>query len=137
MDLTSTLFRALQRVTKLEDEALTELDVTNRQVVLLRFFAEHDGASQTRAVADTDMDRSTLADITKRLVDKGLLTRKRTRHDARMYAVGITARGASTLAEAERILARVQMEAFPTTVRHDLPKMLERIAPVEVREAAE
>jgi len=53
--------------------------------------------SQTGLVEQTGVDRSTLADVVRRLVKKGLLQRKRTKRDARMYAVRLTAKGQNIL----------------------------------------
>ena len=43
--------------------------------------ADDEGASQTKLVEHTRVDRSTLADIVRRLVRKGLPQRRRTRED--------------------------------------------------------
>ena len=48
-------------------------------------------------MAQTGIDRSTLADVVRRLVEKGLLQRKRTRNDARKYAVRLTPKGREAL----------------------------------------
>lgn len=45
----------------------------------------------------TGIDRSTLADIVRRLVERELLRRRRTKRDARMYAVALTERGEAML----------------------------------------
>ncbi len=62
--------------------------------------AENEGLSQTGIVERTGIDRSTLADIVRRLSKKGLLQRRRTREDARAYAVKLTDEG-------EKLLRRV------------------------------
>ena len=49
----------------------------------------------------TGIDRSTLADIIRRMLKKGLISRKRTRADARAYAVRLTEEGRDVLASAE------------------------------------
>lgn len=76
-------------------------DLTPRQFAVLKAVAGSDEPSQTTLVEKTGIDRSTLADIVRRLVDKGLLQRKRTRRDARMYAVRLTERGQDSLRRAE------------------------------------
>ena len=58
-------------------------------------------------VEQTGVDRSTLADIVRRLVKKGLLQRKRTRRDARMYAVRLTQKGQAALNAVKPAAARV------------------------------
>lgn len=49
--------------------------------------------SQTDLVHVTGVDRSTLADIVRRLVQRGYVHRKRTKHDARAYQLTLTERG--------------------------------------------
>ncbi len=76
-------------------------DLTPRQFAVLKAVTAVEEPSQTTLVEMTGIDRSTLADIVRRLVDKGLLQRKRTRRDARMYAVRLTDKGHATLRSAE------------------------------------
>jgi DNA-binding MarR family transcriptional regulator len=76
------------------------------------------GASQTRLVEVTKIDRSTLADIVRRLTAKGYATRKRTRHDARLYTVKLTSEGEKALKSALQWIAAAEREVvaeFPQT----------------------
>src|SRR5690606_22402502 len=57
--------------------------------------------SQTALVEHTGIDRSTIADIVRRLIRRGMLQRRRTSHDARMYAVKLTQAGREVLEAAE------------------------------------
>jgi DNA-binding MarR family transcriptional regulator len=75
--------------------------LTPRQYAVLLTVDQNEDISQTGLVATTGIDRSTLADVVRRLVNKGLLQRKRTRQDARMYAVRLTDRGRQALAAAQ------------------------------------
>ncbi len=72
-------------------------DLTPRQFEVLRSVSLLEEPSQTALVERTGIDRSTLADIVRRLVERGLLQRRRTRKDARMYAVRLTDAGAKAL----------------------------------------
>src|SRR5215510_8853476 len=84
------LHRASQAV---EDAFASEVDIeglTPRQLAVLTTIAQHEGLSQTGIVDRTGIDRSTLADIVRRLQKKGLLQRRRTKEDARAYAVKLT-----------------------------------------------
>jgi DNA-binding MarR family transcriptional regulator len=95
-------------------------DVTPRQIAVLMMVASHEGLSQTRLVELTGIDRSTLADIVRRLQRKGLLHRRRTREDARAYAVKLTEEGRQILKTATPISERVDqriLEALPETNR--------------------
>lgn len=77
-----------------------ELDLTPRQFAVLLTVAQREGLSQTDLVEVTGIDRSTLADIVRRMLKKGLLQRRRTREDARAYAVRLTDEGLRILAAA-------------------------------------
>ena len=55
--------------------------------------SQNEGLSQTDLVERTGVDRSTLADIVRRMLKKGLLQRRRTKDDARAYAVKLTEEG--------------------------------------------
>jgi DNA-binding MarR family transcriptional regulator len=59
------------------------------------------GGSQSAIVEATGIDRSSMADLVARLVQRGWLQRQRTEHDRRAYDVRLTAKGAAVLAAAE------------------------------------
>ncbi|MEN9413390.1 MAG: hypothetical protein RLZZ342_477 [Candidatus Parcubacteria bacterium] len=91
----------LHRVSQIADEAFAaaaaESEVTPRQYAVLQAIADSERPSQTALVEKTGIDRSTLADIVRRLVSKGLIQRRRTREDARAYAVSLTDKGHAIL----------------------------------------
>ena len=74
----------------LENKAV---DITPRQFAVLSCVARNKNLSQSDIVNKTGIDRSTLADIVRRLSGQGLLERSRTREDARRYAVRLTQKG--------------------------------------------
>jgi DNA-binding MarR family transcriptional regulator len=82
-------------------------DLTPRQLAVLVTVAHNEGLSQTGLVGRTGIDRSTLADIVRRLQKKGLLQRRRTKEDARAYAVKLTEEGRRVLRTAEPLARRV------------------------------
>ncbi len=90
--------------------------LTPRQFAVLQAVTQTEDISQTGLVDATGIDRSTLADVVRRLVGRGLLARRRTRHDARMYAVRITAKG-KTLLEAATPAARRADDRIVATLR--------------------
>jgi DNA-binding MarR family transcriptional regulator len=101
------LHRASQAV---EDVFASEVEVeslTPRQLAVLMTVAQNEGLSQTEIVDRTGIDRSTLADIVRRLQKKGLLQRRRTKEDARAYAVKLTEEGRRVLGTAEPLAKRV------------------------------
>jgi MarR family transcriptional regulator, temperature-dependent positive regulator of motility len=82
-------------------------DLTPRQYAVLLAVSQHEGLSQTDLVERTGIDRSTLADIVRRILKKGLLQRRRTRDDARAYSVKLTEEGWRVLRAAEPVVRRV------------------------------
>ncbi len=94
------LHRAGQCAADIFAAEMGELDLTPRQFAVLLTVAQREGLSQTDLVEVTGIDRSTLADIVRRMLKKGLLQRRRTREDARAYAVRLTDEGLRILAAA-------------------------------------
>lgn len=82
-------------------------ELTPRQYAILVTVAQHEGVSQTQLVDLTGIDRSTLADVVRRMLKKGLLQRRRTRDDARAYAVKLTEEGSRVLKTHEPMARRV------------------------------
>jgi DNA-binding MarR family transcriptional regulator len=82
-------------------------DLTPRQYAVLVAVSQNEGVSQTQLVDKTGVDRSTLADIVRRMLKKGLLQRRRTKDDARAYAVKLTDEGWRVLKAADPLAKRV------------------------------
>jgi len=82
-------------------------DLTPRQYAVLITVFLNEGLSQTHLVEKTGIDRSTLADIVRRLLKKGYLQRRRTKEDARAYAVKLTQGGMQALKAAEPVTRRI------------------------------
>src|SRR6185369_1053423 len=91
------LHRASQRADDLFARQIRPSDLTPRQFVVLQAVANKNGLSQTDIMAVTGIDRSTTAELVRTLVTNGLLKRRRTRRDARVYAVRITSSGRQML----------------------------------------
>ena len=87
------LHRASQRADNLFVQHIGNAQLTPRQFAVLKAVAEADGLSQTAIMTATGIDRSTTAELARRLVTNGLLQRRRTRRDARLYSVRLTAKG--------------------------------------------
>jgi len=106
-------------------------DLTKQQFTVLAALEHHDGVSQTALVETTGIDRSTLAEMVRRMLDRGLLSRERTEEDARANAVAITMAGRKALRSA-RIAAeraeRALLEALPAVERQRFMKYLATIA---------
>lgn len=95
------LRRAQQYAHDLYSQEVSASGPTPRQFEVLHVVSKNEGLSQTDLVRHTGIDRSTLADMIARMMKKGLLSRKRTREDARANAVSITASGRRMLKSAE------------------------------------
>ena len=124
------IHRASQCAANAFQSEVGEFDLTPRQLAVLRTVAANDEASQTRIVELTGIDRSTLADIMRRMIKKGLLQRKRTKEDARAYAVRLTEAGRALLRKAtpasERVDSRL-LDALPVARRETFMRDLERL----------
>ena len=97
LTLLELLHRASQRADYVFARTVGENRLTPRQFVVLRAVSESDGLSQTDIMAATGIDRSSTADLVRRLVSNGFLQRRRTRRDARVYAVRLTPKGRQML----------------------------------------
>ncbi len=95
------LHRAGQCAGDLFTEEVLHDGLTPRQFAVLLTVSREEGLSQTDIVERTGVDRSTLADIIRRLLNKGFVARRRTKNDARVYAVALTGEGRKALLEAE------------------------------------
>ena len=105
-------------------------DITPRQYAVLVTVAQNEGLSQTGLVELTGIDRSTLADVVRRMLKKGLLQRRRTKEDARAYAVKLTDEGRKILdqteAQANRVDSRI-LEALSPKQRDQFMRDLTAI----------
>lgn len=101
------LHRAGQCAGDVFQAEMLEGDLTPRQYAILVTVAQNEGLSQTQLVEKTGIDRSTLADIVRRLLKKGLLQRRRTKDDARAYSVKLTEEGFRVLKSAEPMARKV------------------------------
>jgi len=137
------LHRAGQRAGDIFQAEMAARDLTPRQYAVLVTVAEHEGLSQTHLVDKTGIDRSTLADIIRRMLRKGLLQRRRTKEDARAYSVKLTEEGRRVLRAAEPLAQRVDervLSALPDPKRtqflQDLSLIIEALGRIEAGEEA-
>ncbi len=109
------LHRVLQLALDIYAEETGKGALTQRQYAVLAAASTTDGASQTDLVNMTGIDRSTLADMVARMIEKGWLGRERSKTDARAKTVRLTEKGRAALndiapkveAADERILANL------------------------------
>ena len=106
-------------------------DLTRQQFMVLAALENNDGVSQTALVEMTNIDRSTLAEMVRRMLERGLLSRERTEEDARANAVAITQFGRKALKSARAASDRAEralLEALPAAERGRFVKSLATIA---------
>ncbi len=106
-------------------------DLTPRQFAVLLTIAQNESISQIGLVEKTGIDRSTLADLVKRLGERGLLQRRRTKEDARANALRISANGRRALSSSQNAAARADaaiLTALPVDRRKGFIADLELIS---------
>ena len=106
------LHRASQCADELFEAATQKIEITPRQFLVLANIDKRGVSSQTTLVERTGIDRSTMADIVRRLLRKGYVQRRRMRKDARTYSVTITARGLATLEQVTPIANEVNRSSL-------------------------
>jgi MarR family transcriptional regulator, temperature-dependent positive regulator of motility len=114
------LHRAGQCAGDIFQAEMSSGELTPRQYAVLVTVAHNEGLSQTNLVDRTGIDRSTLADIIRRMLKKGLILRKRTKEDARAYAVRLSEEGWRVLKSAEPLAKRIDdkvIAALPAASR--------------------
>jgi len=106
-------------------------DLTKQQFTVLAALEHNDGVSQTALVEITGIDRSTLAEMVRRMLEKDLVSRERTEEDARANAVAITPSGRKALRAARNAADRAEkalLDALPPAERTRFIKSLAQIA---------
>lgn len=137
------LHRAGQCAAEVFQNELGSGDVTPRQFAVLVTVSQNEGLSQTHLVERTGIDRSTLADIVRRMLKKGLLQRRRTREDARAYAVKLTEDGWRVLKSIDPLSRKVDeriLASLPSSQRerllHDLNAIVQTLGRMQMKEGA-
>ncbi len=132
------LHRAGQRAEELFAKSLNNQMLTVRQFIVLSIVDGEENLSQNLICEKTGIDRSTMADIVKRLVTRGLLSRRRSRKDARMYAIRLTEPGRKELERATPIAVSVDadlLSGLNVKQRQELSSGLKRITEIESQAA--
>ncbi len=131
---TDSVIHLLHRVGQVSEDMFTRLagadGLTTRQLVVLEIIQRTDKPSQTMVCNESGIDRSTLADIVRRLVSRGLVQRRRSREDARRNVLRLTEDGKQALNQHLPILASVETRAlaqFDNAEREAMRSMLNRI----------
>ena len=105
-----------QRAVDLFTEEVGTKGPTPRQFAVLITVLQKPGLSQTELVKASGIDRSTLTEVLRRMIDHGMISKSRTRQDQRANAIYLTSKGehvvenhylAVTRAQ-ERIMASIE-----------------------------
>src|SRR2546423_414594 len=124
------LRRCVQYANDLFSRESSATDLTKQQFTVLAAVEQNEGISQTDLVALTGIDRSTLAEMIRRMIDKGLLDRERTETDQRANAVRIAPAGKKSLRGARSASERVERALLASLPAGDRAKFLKMLATV-------
>lgn len=124
------LHRAGQCAGDIFQSEMTDGGLTPRQFAILLTVSQNEGLSQTHLVERTGIDRSTLADIVRRMIKKGLLHRRRTKEDARAYAVRLTDEGNRALRAADPVARKVDDKVLGALSASERERFLQDLAKI-------
>ena len=103
-------------------------ELTKQQFTLLAALEHNDGVSQTALVEITGIDRSTLAEMIRRMIERGLLDRERTESDQRANAVRIAVAGKKALRSARTANERVERALLAGLAAADRARLVKMLA---------
>ena len=109
--LLHTLHRAFQAVESNASARLNAIDITLRQALVLMAIEELGEANQTALTKATGVDRSTMAEMLRRMARTGIIQRPRSKIDTRSRLVSLTPAGRAVAAEARAVLSLAEIEA--------------------------
>lgn len=112
-------------------------DLTKQQFTVLSAVEQNEGMSQTDLVAITGIDRSTLAEMIRRMIEKGLLDRERTESDQRANSVRIAASGKKALRSARTASDRVERTLLAGLAAADRARFLKMLSAVAAQAETE
>ena len=105
--------------------------LTRQQYLVLTALDQHGGASQTALVETTGIDRSTLAEMIRRMLARELLSRSRTPSDGRTNEISITHAGRRILRSAKLAAEKAErglLDPLPPAERSRFVRSLALIA---------
>ena len=101
--------RCQQRAVDLFVEEVGESGPNTRQFAVLINVFQNPGMSQTALVEASGIDRSTLTEVLKRMIDRGMISKARARKDQRTNALFLTGAGVSVLKSTFEAAERAQL----------------------------
>jgi len=124
------LRRCVQYANDLFSQEQGASELTKQQFTVLSAVEQNEGMSQTDLVSITGIDRSTLAEMIRRMIERGLLDRERTEADQRANAVHIAAAGRKALRGAKTANERVERSLLAALSSSDRAKFVRMLATV-------
>lgn len=113
-DLDGSVTHLLHRASQLADDAvkseLEKLKVTPRQFALLTAIEAHSGSTQVELVAISGIDRSTMTDMTRRLVVRGLIEKGIGDGDRRTASLTLSSSGKRLLKQCRSAVQTAEAE---------------------------
>ena len=101
--------RCQQRAVDLFVEEVGEGGPNTRQFAVLINVFQNPGMSQTALVEASGIDRSTLTEVLKRMIDRGMISKARAQEDQRTNALFLTGAGVSVLKSTFEAAERAQL----------------------------
>jgi DNA-binding MarR family transcriptional regulator len=105
-------------------------DLTKQQYTVLAALENNEGVSQTALVEMTGIDRSTLAEMVRRMLERGLVSRERTEKDARANAVAVTAAGRKALRTGRSAAERAERALLEPLAPSDRAKFIKSLSAI-------
>ncbi|MDE1937768.1 MAG: winged helix-turn-helix transcriptional regulator [Alphaproteobacteria bacterium] len=105
-------------------------ELTKQQFTVLAALENNEGVSQTALVEMTGIDRSTLAEMVRRMLERGLLSRERTETDARANAVAITGNGRKALRSARAAADRAERALLDPLLPSERTKFIKALSAI-------
>ena len=124
------LRRCVQYANELFSQESGAGDLTKQQFTVLVALEQNEGVSQTELVSLTGIDRSTLAEMLRRMIEKGLLNRERIESDQRANAVRLGAAGRKALRSARAASERVERTLLAPLATPDRAKFARMLAAI-------
>jgi len=111
--------RCQQRAVDLFTDEVGQDGPNPRQFAVLISVFQNPGLSQTALVEASGIDRSTLTEVLRRMVDRGMISRSRTAADQRANALFLTDSGRTILGSAFDAARRVQERILEPLAKGD------------------
>src|SRR5580765_3476463 len=112
-------------------ERLRPLGCTPPQVGILRMLADSPGVSQQELANALDMHASRLVGVLDELEERGLIERRPSEHDRRVYALHLTSKGGESFREIGQVARdhnQAMMNGLTAEQQRQLAELLELVA---------